>query len=90
MTLIFFVLEDTLLQDLTGAQAVAAMDQVTLLAKRVRKERFLALAIAAADHHHLTTTEGEAIAGRTIAFHAAAGQPFSPGTSSLRDGALPC
>ena len=67
------VLEQAFLQDLAGAQAVAAVDQRYFAGETGEEERFFDRAVAAANHHHLTAAEEKAVAGGAVA-HAAAGQ----------------
>ena len=56
--------EQPVLQDLLGAEAVAAVDQSDVMAVIGEVERFLDRGVAAADHRHLLAAVEEAVAGR--------------------------
>ena len=56
--------EQAVLQDLLGAQAVAAMHQDHLAGELGQEQRLLDRGVAAADHHHLAVAIEEPVAGR--------------------------
>ena len=56
--------EQPVLEDLLGAQRIAAVDQGDVMAVVGHVERFLDRGVAAADHHHLLAAVEEAVAGR--------------------------
>ena len=55
--------EQAVLQDLLGAEVVAAVDDGHLRGEMGEEERFLDRGVAAADHHHLAVLVEEAVAG---------------------------
>ena len=60
----FGMSEKPILQDLLGAQRIAAVDQSDVMTVVGHVERFLDRGIAAADHDHLLAAVEEAVAGR--------------------------
>jgi hypothetical protein len=72
------ILEQAILQDLLGAEAVAAMDQSHLRRVVRQVERFLDRSVAAADHDDVLAAEEEAVTGRA-GRHAAAAERLLAG-----------